>query len=97
MERGFLNFTVFLKSSLAKLVATQTLSEDFLCIEFWEEWQAEYYSAKFFDETNEGRPADHGDTEYYGVTDEFEPNQNELFSQSILANDVITRPTISQI
>ena len=88
-ERVFFDFTVFLKSSIAKMVATGTLPDDFLCIQFWEAWQTEYYCTTFFDETHDGRTVDGrppGESGNHELMDEFEPSHE--FSTSILSNYV---------
>lgn len=46
-----MSFVVFLKATLGKMVATNTLDKDFIDLHFWHAWPKKYYSIKYFDNT----------------------------------------------
>lgn len=48
---GFINnkFVIFLKSTLTKMVATNTIGTDFLDLNFWQVWPKKIYTPKSFD------------------------------------------------
>ena len=88
VQEGFLSFIVFLKTTLAKMVANKALPTEFICTEFWETWPHQYYSTHSFHDVE--TPAN-------------EPHDEVDDSQSILANTVkcnikikilITRPNL---
>ena len=48
---GFVNFKfiAFLKTTVAKMVATNTLGPEFLGLHFWQTWAKKIYNIKSFD------------------------------------------------
>ena len=46
-------FIVFLKGTLGKMVATDTLDDDFINLQFWQSWPRKFYNIKSYDATKE--------------------------------------------
>ena len=48
-----MKFIVFLKGTLGKMVATNTLKKDFINLDFWETWPRKFYNVKAYDLTKD--------------------------------------------
>ena len=46
-----MKFIVFLKGTLGKMVATKTLPNDFINLQFWQSWPQKFYNIKSYDKT----------------------------------------------
>ena len=81
-------FIIFLKTTLGKMVSSQTLDPTIISLNFWKAWPRKFYNVKVHDLSKEdkagGLQHPPGDHDY----DDLSPTQNEL-SQSILATQAI--------
>lgn len=52
-ETGFVSakFVTFLKTTLAKMVSTNTLPSEVISVQFWQTWAKKNYSTRTFDNT----------------------------------------------
>ena len=48
-----MRFIVFLKATLGKMVATNTLGRDFINLQFWQTWPRKFYNIKSYDSTKD--------------------------------------------
>ena len=50
-EKGYVNlkFIMFLKTTLGKMMATNTIASDMFDLNFWHSWPKKYYNSKCFD------------------------------------------------
>ena len=48
-----MKFIIFLKATLGKMVATKTLSNDFINLQFWQNWPHKFYNIKSYDATKD--------------------------------------------
>lgn len=46
-------FIIFVKATLGKMVATNTLEPDFINLDFWDSWPRKFYNIRAYDMTKE--------------------------------------------
>lgn len=64
-EKGFVSikFVIFLKATIAKMVATKALSSDFIGLNFWQTWPKKVYHTKSYECNNHDCDDDDDDME----------------------------------
>ena len=84
-DRGCVNikFIVFLKATLGKMVATKTLGNDFINLEFWQNWPHKFYNVKSYDSTKDDFEKDNAemDRNMFDSLDEDEDDGEECYSE----------------
>lgn len=82
-----MKFIIFLKTTLGKMVAANTLKNDFINLQFWQKWPQKFYNVKSYsmtkDELDAAETATNGDGNHEEEGHEQHPDEHVINEKQV--------------